>query len=167
MTQAKIAVAGGKIIGKGPGNSTQRNFLPHPYSDYIYALIIEEYGMAFAVVVLLLYLWFLRRGISIARRCQGSFGSYMVLGLTFMLTLQALVNMGVAVDLLPVTGQPLPFLSMGGTSLLFTALSVGIILSVSASVQAQERQADAAVATASLRRASLGQEVGAGGGLKD
>lgn len=123
--------------------------------------------MAFAVVVLLLYLWFLRRGISIARRCQGSFGSYMVLGLTFMLTLQALVNMGVAVDLLPVTGQPLPFLSMGGTSLLFTALSVGIILSVSASVQAQERQADAAVATASLRRASLGQEVGAGGGLKD
>ena len=75
--------------------------------------------------------------------------------------------MGVAVDLLPVTGQPLPFLSMGGTSLLFTALSVGIILSVSASVQAQERQADAAVATASLRRASLGQEVGAGGGLKD
>lgn len=167
VTQAKIAVAGGKIIGKGPGNSTQRNFLPHPYSDYIYALIIEEYGMAFAVVVLLLYLWFLRRGISIARRCQGSFGSYMVLGLTFMLTLQALVNMGVAVDLLPVTGQPLPFLSMGGTSLLFTALSVGIILSVSASVQAQERQADSAVATASLRRASLGQEAGAGGGLKD
>ncbi len=139
VTQAKIAVAGGKIIGKGPGNSTQRNFLPHPYSDYIYALIIEEYGMAFAVAVLLLYLWFLRRGIIIARRCRGSFGSYMVLGLTFMLTLQALVNMGVAVDLLPVTGQPLPFLSMGGTSLLFTALAVGIILSVSASVQEESK----------------------------
>lgn len=147
VTQAKIAVAGGKVIGKGPGNSTQKNFLPHPYSDYIYALIIEEYGMVFGIGILLLYLWFLRRGISIARRCKGSFGSYMVLGLTFMLTLQALVNMGVAVDLLPVTGQPLPFLSMGGTSLLFTALAVGIILSVSASVQAREAEAEAYVET--------------------
>lgn len=150
VTQAKIAVAGGGLFGKGPGNSTQRNFLPHPYSDYIYALIIEEYGMVVGIGVLLLYLWFLRRGISIARACKGSFGSYMVLGLTFMLTLQALVNMGVAVDLLPVTGQPLPFLSMGGTSLLFTALAVGIILSVSASVQEQK----------------LGQEAGAVTGRK-
>ena len=114
VTQSKIAIAGGRVFGKGPGNSTQRNFLPHPYSDYIYSLIIEEYGMFAGIGVLMLYLWFLMRGISIARRCKGSFGSYMVLGVTFMLTLQALINMGVAVDLLPVTGQPLPFLSMGG-----------------------------------------------------
>lgn len=135
VTQSKIAIAGGKLFGKGPGNSTQRNFLPHPYSDYIYSLIIEEYGMAAGVGILFLYLWFLRRGISIARRCKGSFGSYMVLGITFMLTLQALINMGVAVDLLPVTGQPLPFLSMGGTSLFFTACGMGLILSVSAEVE--------------------------------
>lgn len=138
VTQSKIAIAGGKIFGKGPGNSTQRNFLPHPYSDYIYSLIIEEYGMAAGIGILLLYLWFLRRGISVARRCKGSFGSYMVLGITFMLTLQALINMGVAVDLLPVTGQPLPFLSMGGTSLFFTACGIGLVLSVSAEVENQE-----------------------------
>ena len=167
VTQAKIAVATGGIIGKGPGNSTQRNFLPHPYSDYIYALIIEEYGMAVAIVVLFLYLWFLRRGISIARRCKGSFGSYVVLGMTFMLTLQALVNMGVAVDLLPVTGQPLPFLSMGGTSLLFTALAVGIVLSVSASVQEQEESEAMAPlrpkAASSLSRARILQPAAADG----
>lgn len=135
VTQSKIAIAGGRVFGKGPGNSTQRNFLPHPYSDYIYSLIIEEYGMFAGIGVLMLYLWFLMRGISIARRCKGSFGSYMVLGVTFMLTLQALINMGVAVDLLPVTGQPLPFLSMGGTSLFFTACGIGLILSVSAEVE--------------------------------
>lgn len=137
-TQAKIAVAGGKVFGKGPGNSTQRNFLPHPYSDYIYALIIEEYGMAAGLGILLLYLWFLRRGIGIARRCQGSFGSYLALGITFMLTVQAMVNMGVAVDLLPVTGQPLPFLSMGGTSVWFTAMAVGMLQSVAVSVKEKE-----------------------------
>ncbi|MCM1170016.1 MAG: FtsW/RodA/SpoVE family cell cycle protein, partial [Bacteroides sp.] len=138
VTQSKIAIAGGGVFGKGPGNSTQRNFLPHPYSDYIYSLIIEEYGMFAGIGVMLLYLWFLMRGISIARRCRGSFGSYMVLGITFMLTLQALINMGVAVDLLPVTGQPLPFLSMGGTSLFFTACGMGVILSVSADVEKTE-----------------------------
>ena len=138
VTQSKIAIAGGRVFGKGPGNSTQRNFLPHPYSDYIYSLIIEEYGMFAGIGVLMLYLWFLMRGISIARRCKGSFGSYMVLGVTFMLTLQALINMGVAVDLLPVTGQPLPFLSMGGTSLFFTACGIGLILSVSAEVEKNE-----------------------------
>ena len=138
VAQSKIAIAGGRVFGKGPGNSTQRNFLPHPYSDYIYSLIIEEYGMFAGIGVLMLYLWFLMRGISIARRCKGSFGSYMVLGVTFMLTLQALINMGVAVDLLPVTGQPLPFLSMGGTSLFFTACGIGLILSVSAEVEKNE-----------------------------
>lgn len=143
VTQSKIAIAGGRVFGKGPGNSTQRNFLPHPYSDYIYSLIIEEYGMFAGIGVLMLYLWFLMRGISIARRCKGSFGSYMVLGVTFMLTLQALINMGVAVDLLPVTGQPLPFLSMGGTSLFFTACGIGLILSVSAEVEKNELEEQA------------------------
>ena len=140
VTQSKIAIAGGGVFGKGPGNSTQRNFLPHPYSDYIYSSIVEEYGMLAGVGVMLLYLWFLMRGIRIARRCKGSFGSYMVLGITFMLTLQAFINMGVAVDLLPVTGQPLPFLSMGGTSLFFTACGIGIILSVSADVEQKEME---------------------------
>lgn len=143
VTQSKIAIAGGRVFGKGPGNSTQRNFLPHPYSDYIYSLIIEEYGIFAGIGVLMLYLWFLMRGISIARRCKGSFGSYMVLGVTFMLTLQALINMGVAVDLLPVTGQPLPFLSMGGTSLFFTACGIGLILSVSAEVEKNELEEQA------------------------
>lgn len=140
VTQAKIAVAGGQLFGKGPGNSTQRNFLPHPYSDYIYALIIEEYGMFVGIGVMMLYLWMLFRAIRIARKCPGSFGSYIVLGLTFMLTLQAMVNMGVAVNLLPVTGQPLPFLSMGGTSLWITAFAFGVILSVSVSVQEKEER---------------------------
>ncbi|MEG1497845.1 MAG: FtsW/RodA/SpoVE family cell cycle protein [Bacteroidales bacterium] len=136
-TQAKIAVAGGGIIGKFPGNSTQRNFLPHPYSDYIYAIIIEEYGLLGGICVLFLYLWLFRRGIIIARKCEGSFGCFLVIGICFLLTLQAMINMGVAVNLLPVTGQPLPFLSMGGTSLWFTALGVGIVLSVSVAVDKQ------------------------------
>lgn len=139
VTQSKIAIAGGGVFGKGPGNSTQRNFLPHPYSDYIYSLIIEEYGMFAGLGILLLYLWFIRRGIRVARHCKGSFGSYMVLGITFMFTLQALINMGVAVDLLPVTGQPLPFLSMGGTSLFFTACGMGMVLSVSAEVEKEQQ----------------------------
>lgn len=140
VTQSKIAIAGGGVLGKGPGNSTQRNFLPHPYSDYIYSLIIEEYGMFAGFGILVLYLWFLRRGIRIARRCKGSFGSYVVLGITFMFTLQALINMGVAVDLLPVTGQTLPFLSMGGTSLFFAACGMGIVLSVSAQVEKEQQE---------------------------
>lgn len=136
--QAKIAVAGGKIFGKGPGNSTQRNFVPHPYSDYVYALIIEEYGVIGALAILVLYLWLLRRGMNIAKRCKGLFGSCLVMGLTFMLTLQALVNMGVAVGFFPVTGQPLPFVSMGGTSGLFTGMALGMIQSVAVAVNEQE-----------------------------
>lgn len=134
-TQSKIAIAGGGFIGKLPGNSTQRNFLPHPYSDYIYAIVVEEYGLVGALLVLLLYLWFIRRGISIAKKCKGSFGCFLVLGICFMFTMQALVNMGVAVNLLPVTGQILPFLSMGGTAMWFTSLGVGIVLSVSVAVE--------------------------------
>lgn len=136
---AKMAVAKGGMLGVGPGNSSQKNFLPHPYSDYIYALIVEEYGVVGGMVILALYLWFLFRGIRVARLCPGSFGRYTAFGLTFMISMQAFVNMGVAVSLLPVTGQPLPFLSMGGSSIWITAIAVGILLSISASVEEKRK----------------------------
>jgi len=129
--QSKIAIANGGITGKMPGNSTQRNFLPHPYSDFIYALIVEEWGLIGGIFILLLYLILLYRGIRIATRSSGSFGAFLSIGLTIMIVFQALINMGVAVNLLPVTGQPLPLVSMGGTSIWFTCISLGIILSVS------------------------------------
>jgi len=129
--QSKIAIANGGIMGKLPGNSTQRNFLPHPYSDFIYALIVEEWGLIGGIFILLLYLILLYRGIRIATRSPGSFGAFLSIGLTIMIVFQALINMGVAVNLLPVTGQPLPMVSMGGTSIWFTCISLGIILSVS------------------------------------
>ncbi|PKP05151.1 MAG: cell division protein FtsW [Bacteroidetes bacterium HGW-Bacteroidetes-6] len=129
--QAKIAIANGGIWGKMPGNSTQRNFLPHPYSDFIFALIIEEFGLLGGVFILLLYLILLYRGIRIGAHSPGAFGTFLSIGLSFMLVFQALINMGVAVNLLPVTGQPLPLISMGGTSIWFTCISLGIILSVS------------------------------------
>lgn len=129
--QSKIAIANGGVMGKLPGNSTQRNFLPHPYSDFIYALIVEEWGLIGGIFILLLYLILLYRGIRIATRSPGSFGAFLSIGLTIMIVFQALINMGVAVNLLPVTGQPLPMVSMGGTSIWFTCISLGIILSVS------------------------------------
>lgn len=133
--QAKIAIATGGVIGKLPGNSTQRNYLPQAYSDFIYAIIIEEYGLIGGFLVLLFYLIILYRGIRIAHKCRGTFGALLAAGLTFSLVFQALINMAVAVNLLPVTGQQLPLVSMGGTSLWFTSLSIGIILSVSHSVE--------------------------------
>ncbi|MBN2728674.1 MAG: FtsW/RodA/SpoVE family cell cycle protein [Bacteroidales bacterium] len=129
--QAKIAIANGGFFGKAPGNSTQRNFLPHPYSDFIYAVIIEEYGLVGGVFMLLLYLILLYRGVNIAMRSPGTFGAFLSIGLSFILVFQALSNMAVAVNIFPVTGQPLPMVSMGGTSIWFTSISLGIILSVS------------------------------------
>ncbi len=129
--QAKIAIATGGVIGKLPGNSTQRNYLPQAYSDFIYAIIIEEYGLIGGFMVLLFYLIILYRGIKIAHNSPGTFGALLAAGLSFGLVFQAMVNMAVAVNLLPITGQPLPLVSMGGTSLWFTSLSLGIILSVS------------------------------------
>lgn len=126
-----IAIATGGLTGKGPGKSTERNIMPHPYSDFIYAIIIEEYGMIGGLLVLFLYLAFLYRGLKTVMNSQGAFGGLLSAGLSFSLVLQAMVNMGVAVGLGPVTGLPLPMLSMGGTSLIFTGLSVGIILAVS------------------------------------
>jgi cell division protein FtsW len=130
--QSKIAIASGEAIGKGPGRSTQRNFLPHPYSDFIFAIIVEEYGLLGGIVILILYLILLYRGIRIASHCEGSFGSLLAIGLSFSLVFQGMINMAVAVNLFPVTGQPLPLVSMGGTSIWFTCLAIGIILSVSA-----------------------------------
>jgi cell division protein FtsW len=129
--QAKIAIATGGIIGKGAGNSTQRNFLPHPYSDFIYAMVIEEYGLIGGIIIVMLYLILLFRGVRVSTKSGKTFGQLLAFGLAFQLIFQGLINMAVAVNLFPVTGQPLPFLSMGGTSLLFSSIAVGIILSVS------------------------------------
>jgi cell division protein FtsW len=133
--QAKIAIATGGFFGKGPGNSTQRNFLPHPYSDFVFALIIEEYGMVGGVGLVLLYLLFLYRWVLIVTDSPKAFGALLAAGLSFSLTIQAFANMAVAVGLGPVTGVPLPLVSMGGTSILFTSLAFGIILSVSRDIE--------------------------------
>ena len=129
--QSYIAIWNGGILGKGPGNSAQKNFLPHPYSDFIYSIIIEEYGFIGGLFILFLYLALLYRGMKVAANSDRAFGGLLSAGLAFGLVIQALINMGVAVGVGPITGQPLPLLSMGGTSLLFTGLSLGIILSVS------------------------------------
>jgi len=131
VNQSKIAIATGGIVGKGPGNSTQRNFLPHPYSDFIFAIIVEEYGLFGGVLILLLYLILLFRAGVIVKKANRTFPAFLAIGLALLLVLQAMVNMMVAVNLIPVTGQPLPLVSMGGTSLFFTSAAFGIILSIS------------------------------------
>lgn len=136
--QAKIAIAKGGILGLGPGNSQQRNFLPHPYSDFIYAIIIEEYGLVGGIFIMVIYLVFLLRSIRIFRRCPFAFGAFLALGLSFTLVIQALANMAVNVNLFPVTGVTLPLVSMGGSSFLFTCLAIGIILSVARNVEQLE-----------------------------
>ncbi|MEP6627478.1 MAG: FtsW/RodA/SpoVE family cell cycle protein, partial [Ginsengibacter sp.] len=138
IQQAKIAIATGGIMGKGPGKSEQRNFLPHPYSDFIYAIIIEEYGLIGGAVILLIYLLFLFRSIRLFRRCPYAFGAFLAVALSFTLVIQAMVNMAVNVNLFPTTGVTLPLISMGGSSLLFTCFSIGIILSVARNVEQAE-----------------------------
>ncbi len=135
--QAYIAIATGSVSGKGWGKSEQRNFLPSSYSDFIYAIIIEEYGMIGGVGVILLYLMLLYRGMYAVSRSDRAFGGLLSAGLSFAIVIQAMINMGVAVGLGPITGLPLPMVSMGGTSLLFTGVSLGIILSVSRSGSGQ------------------------------
>lgn len=135
VNQAKIAIAKGGFIGLGPGNSEQRNFLPHPYSDFIYAIIIEEYGFAGGAFIIFIYLVFLYRSIRIFRKCPYAFGAFLALGLSFTLVIQALINMAVNVNIFPVTGVTLPLVSMGGSSFLFTCLAIGIILSVARNVE--------------------------------
>ncbi len=129
--QSYIAIATGGFLGKGPGNSDQKNFLPHPYSDFIYAIILEEYGLVGGISVLLLYVVLLFRGMVVVSSSSTAFGGLLSAGLTFSLVIQALINMSVSVGLVPITGMPMPLLSMGGTSLLFTGIAIGIILSIS------------------------------------
>jgi cell division protein FtsW len=129
--QAKIAIAKGGVLGVGPGNSTQRNFLPHPYSDFIYAIIIEEYGLVGGLLIVVLYLVLLFRAVKIVSNSPRAFATFAAIGCAFSLVFQAMINMAVTVGIFPVTGQPLPMLSMGGTSIWFTSIAIGIILSVS------------------------------------
>ncbi|MEO5562546.1 MAG: FtsW/RodA/SpoVE family cell cycle protein [Chitinophagaceae bacterium] len=138
VNQAKIAIAKGGLIGVGPGNSTTRDYLPQAYNDFIFAIIIEEYGLIGGVFIVFIYLVFLYRCIRIFKRCPFAFGAFLALGLSFTLAIQAIVNMAVTVNLFPVTGVTLPLVSMGGTSFIFTCLSIGIILSVARNVEQSE-----------------------------
>jgi cell division protein FtsW len=138
VNQAKIAIAKGGLMGVGPGRSTTRDFLPQAYNDFIYAIIIEEYGLAGGAFMLFVYLVFLYRCIRIFKRCPYAFGAFLALGLSFTLAIQAMANMAVTVNLFPVTGVTLPLVSMGGTSFIFTCISIGIILSVARHVEQQE-----------------------------
>lgn len=144
---AKIAIASGGLFGKGPGNSDQRNVLPHPYSDFIFAIIVEEYGAIGGAVLVCLYVALMFRCIRIVTLSPKAFGALLAAGLGFSLALQALANMAVAVGLGPVTGVPLPFVSMGGTSILFTSIAFGIILSVSRNIDEMKEKATAAQLT--------------------
>jgi cell division protein FtsW len=141
INQSKIAIAKGGLLGLGPGNSQTRNFLPHPYSDFIFAIIIEEYGLAGGGFLIFIYLLFLLRSIKIFKKCPYAFGAFLALGLSFTLVIQALINMAVTVNLFPVTGVTLPLVSMGGSSFLFTCLAIGIILSVARNVEQLEAPA--------------------------
>ena len=145
VNQAKIAIAKGGWMGVGPGNSEQRNFLPHPYSDFIFAIIIEEYGLMGGAFITFIYLIFLYRCIRIFRKCPYAFGAFLALALSFTLVIQALANMAVNVNLFPVTGVTLPLISMGGSSFIFTCIAIGIILSVARNVEQLEGKASPAV----------------------
>jgi cell division protein FtsW len=140
VNQAKIAISKGGLLGVGPGNSTTRDYLPQAYNDFIYAIIIEEYGLMGGTFILFIYLVFLYRCIRIYKRCPYAFGAFLALGLSFTLAIQAIANMAVTVNLFPVTGVTLPLVSMGGTSFIFTCLAIGIILSVSRNVEQSERK---------------------------
>lgn len=157
VNQAKIAIAKGGILGKGPGNSEQRNFLPQAYNDFIYAIIIEEYGLIGGALIIFIYLVFLYRSIRLFKRCPYAFGAFLALGLSFTLVIQAMANMAVNVNLFPVTGVTLPLVSMGGSSFLFTCLSIGIILSVARNVEQLEGKAALAEERAALKDAKAAE----------
>lgn len=140
VTHAKIALAKGGLLGKMPGHGEQRDFLPQAYSDFIFAIIVEEMGVIGALVVILLYVWLLIKVGTIARKCDKLLPKYLVIGCGIVITLQALANMAVAVDMIPVTGQPLPLISRGGTSTLITCAYFGIILSVSRTGTREEEE---------------------------
>ena len=131
IQQAKIAIARGEWFGVGPGNSIQRNYLPYPYADFIYAIICEEYGLFGGLTIIALYLWLFFRCTAMVTKSPKAFGAILAMGLCLNLVIQAFSNIAVSVHLVPVTGLTLPFVSMGGTSILFTSVAFGIILSVS------------------------------------
>jgi len=131
VRQSKIAIASGEIFGNGPGNSIQRNYLPAPYSDFIFAIICEEYGLLGGLFIIFLYLLLFIRVIRLVTKSPKAFGSLLAFGLTLSMVIQAFANIAVSVHLVPVTGLTLPLVSMGGTSILFTCIAFGIILSVS------------------------------------
>lgn len=145
--QAKVAVASGGVFGRGPGKSIQKNTLPHPYSDFVFAIIIEEYGLFGGVIVASMFILLLVRSIKLVVRSPRAFGAFLAVGLSFMLVFQALIHMGVAVSMLPVTGLTLPLVSMGGTSLIFTSLAFGVILSVSRTIEEAEEKSNGEDAT--------------------
>ncbi|PCH94117.1 MAG: cell division protein FtsW [Bacteroidetes bacterium] len=149
VEQSKIAIAKGGLINFDPGGSTQRNFLPHPYSDFIFAIIIEEYGLLGGAFIILLYFILLFRTVRIVSKSPGTFATLLAMGCCFSLVFQALINMAVTVNLIPVTGLALPLVSMGGTSILFTSIAIGIILSVGRSVENETKK----VKTSKLRYA--------------
>ena len=140
VAHAQIAIATSNIVGKGPGKSIERDYLPAAHSDFIYAIIIEEMGIEGAIFVVLLYIFLLYRTWRIANKCATRFPAYLAMGLATMLVTQALINMGVAVGMLPVTGQPLPLISKGGTSTIITCVYIGMIISVSRSAKKIESE---------------------------
>lgn len=140
INRAKVAIVNGGIFGKGPGNSLQKEKLPQANSDFIYAVIIEEYGLIGAIAVLLMYLWILFRTALMARKSIRAFPALVAIGLSLLIVFQALVNMAVAVNLVPVTGQPLPYISSGGSSVVFTSIALGVILSVSWGIDADRKK---------------------------
>jgi cell division protein FtsW len=135
VNQAKMAIAKGGLLGLGPGNSTTRDYLPQAYNDFIFAIIMEEYGFVGGAFIVFIYLVFLYRCIRLFKKCPYAFGAFLALGLSFTLAIQAIANMAVTVNLFPVTGVTLPLVSMGGTSFIFTCLAIGIILSVGRNVE--------------------------------
>ena len=138
VRQAKIAIAKGGLIGQGPGNSIIRNFLPYAHADFIYAIICEEYGLFGATLVLALYVLLFLRNVKLVTKSPKAFGAFLAIGLSLLLTVQALANIAVNVNLVPATGLTLPLISMGGTSMLFTCISLGMILSVSKFIESLE-----------------------------
>ena len=141
VQQAKIAIADGSWLGVGPGNSVQRNFLPFAHADFIYAIICEEYGLVGGILIIGLYLALFLRCVAMVTRCPKAFGAMLAIGLSLSLVIQAFANMAVSVHLVPVTGLTLPMISMGGTSMLFTCIAFGIILSVSRYIESATREA--------------------------
>jgi cell division protein FtsW len=140
VQEAKIAIARGGLIGLGPGNSLARNFLPYSYADFIYAIICEEYGFIGGLIVMLMYLMLFIRTVKLATKSPKAFGTFLAIGLSLTITVQALANIAVAVNLVPVTGLTLPLISMGGTSLFFTSIALGMILSVSKFVETYDTE---------------------------